>query len=322
MKGSIEKMEIIRLNPVFKQTIWGGDRIKKDFNYNTTLKNIGESWVISANINGDCSILGGTYDGLKLSELYRRHKELFGNLNYECFPLLTKIIDAREDLSIQVHPDEKYAFENENGASGKTEFWYILDAEMDSKIIIGHNAKNNEEVRKMILAKKWNEFIREVPIKKGDFFMIYPGTIHAIKGGALVLEIQQNCDITYRVYDYDRFQNGKKRQLHLEKSMDVIKAPYVEQTINIDNKITINENMKQYATCDYFTIWKISVNEFLQIEQDQPCMLFSIICGSGRINGEYIRKGDSFIIPNGYGKILMDGTFDAIISSPKNKILK
>ena len=120
------------------------------------------------------------------------------------FPLLIKIIDAKSDLSIQVHPDNAYAKEHENGSLGKTECWYILDSEPGTQIVIGHHAKDKEELMQMVEEKRWKDLIREVPVKKGDFYQIDPGCVHAIKGGTVILETQQSSDITYRVYDYDR----------------------------------------------------------------------------------------------------------------------
>ena len=310
-------MEIIRLKPIFKQTIWGGDKIKNEYNYSIDLDNIGECWGISAHPNGDSIITGCKYEGMKLSELYKSNKELFGNLDYDSFPLLTKIIDAKSDLSIQVHPDDDYAYINENKSMGKTECWYILDADENSKIIIGHNAKSKNELEEMIQSKKWDKLIKEVPIKKGDFFMIEPGTLHAIKGGTLLLETQKSSDITYRVYDYDRLQNGKLRPLHIKKSLDVVKCPYVPTILNKDDTVTINKNMHQYVSCDSFTIWKLEVNEDTNIIQDQPCMLCTVISGSGYINDESIKKGDNFILPNGYGNAIFKGNMDIIISSPR-----
>ena len=218
--------EIIFLNPVLKETVWGGKRLS-EYGYELPSDRVGEAWAISAHPNGDCTISGGAFGGMHLSELWKNHRELFGRDAGERFPLLTKIIDAERDLSIQVHPDDAYAKLHENGSLGKTECWYILDAVPGAKIVIGHNAKNRDEVRSMIEGKRWSEFIREVPVRKGDFFFIDPGTVHAIKGGTLLLETQQSSDVTYRVYDYDRpGSDGKPRALHIAESIDVIKAPF------------------------------------------------------------------------------------------------
>ena len=143
-------MELIYLKPVFKQMIWGGNRLRTDFGYDIPGDQTGECWAIGAHPNGDCEVAEGTFAGQKLSELWQNHRELFGGFPGDRFPLLIKIIDAKNDLSIQVHPDDAYAKEHENGSLGKMECWYILDAKKDQTIVIGHNAKNHEEVQSMI----------------------------------------------------------------------------------------------------------------------------------------------------------------------------
>ena len=306
--------EIIYLDPVLKETIWGGSRIK-EYGFDIPSDHTGECWAISAHPNGDDVVKGGTYDGMHLSELWAQHRELFGNAEGDVFPLLTKIIDAQADLSIQVHPDDAYAKEHENGSLGKTECWYILDCEPGTTIVIGHNAKDHEEVKSMIEGKKWKEFIREVPIKKGDFFQIDPGTVHAIKGGTVILETQQNSDITYRVYDYDRLSNGKLRELHVQQSIDVIKAPYVDQEPPKNPNATKNQNMENLVSCDYYNVWHMNVEGTETIEQDQPFMLVSVVEGEGTLNGEKIQKGSNFILPYEYGTVELKGTMECIISS-------
>ena len=216
---------IIFLHPVFKQMIWGGNRLATDFGYDIPGDNTGECWGISAHPNGDDSIANDCYAGMTLSQLWNEHPELFGNIEGDRFPLLIKIIDAKDNLSIQVHPYDEYAAKNENGSLGKTECWYIIDCPDDAKLVVGHNAKTHEELSDMIHEGRWSEFIRYVPIKKGDFIQIDPGTVHAITSGCMILETQQNSDITYRVYDYDRLSNGKPRDLHVKQSIDVITVP-------------------------------------------------------------------------------------------------
>lgn len=200
-----------------------------------------EQWGISAHPNGDDQVLNEEYSGKTLSALWKENPELFGNVKGDRFPLLTKIIDAHADLSIQVHPNDEYAAKNENGSLGKTECWYIMDAKPGAKIVIGHNARNKDEVKVMIENGRWIDFIREVPVHKGDFFFIEPGTVHAIKGGTVILETQQSSDITYRVYDYDRLQDGNPRQLHVKQSIDVISAPYVQKNPPLDDSKVIGD---------------------------------------------------------------------------------
>ncbi len=308
-------MEIIRLNPVFKQMIWGGNKLKEEFSYTFDMDNVGECWGISAHPNGDCTVIGGTYDGMRLSELYAQHKELFGAASWEVFPLLTKIIDAKTDLSIQVHPDDAYAKNNENGSLGKTECWYILGAEPETTIVIGHNATSKEEVADMIHNKLWKDFIREIPVKKGDFFQINPGTVHAIKGGTLILETQQNSDVTYRVYDYDRLSDGKPRPLHVEKSIDVIKAPFDEEEVN-GNRSNISKQLERLVSNDYYTVWKLTVDEPTELCLDGEFFLASVVDGAGNVNGEKLNKGDHFIVPYGYGMMRFEGCMELIISHP------
>lgn len=312
----MSNQEILFLNPVFKQMIWGGERLATDWHYDVPGENTGECWGISAHPNGDCTIKNGAYEGKTLSELWKSKPELFGNVDCDVFPLLIKIIDAKTDLSIQVHPDDEYAAMNENGSMGKTECWYVLDAPENGKLVIGHNAKDKKELENMIRQGKWGSFIREVPVKKGDFIQIEPGTVHAIKGGIQILETQQNCDITYRVYDYDRLQNGKPRELHIEKSLDVITVPanpVEESMINISNDKT--DIMNELITCKYFRVWKINVLEGIEIQQIYPFMCMTVIEGAGQINGQDIKKGDHFVIPNDLKKVSLAGNMQIIAST-------
>lgn len=149
-------------------------------------------------------IAEGPYAGHTLSWLWAEHRELFGNCEGKEFPLLIKILDAKDDLSIQIHPNDEYAAEHENGSLGKTECWYVLDCEPDATIIVGQRAKDRAEAAQMIEEGRWDDMLNVLPIHKGDFFQIDSGTVHAIKTGTLILETQQSSDVTYRLYDYDR----------------------------------------------------------------------------------------------------------------------
>lgn len=306
--------EIFFLNPVLKETIWGGTRLA-EFGCTLPGSHIGECWAISAHPKGDGTVASGTYAGMHLSQLWSEHRELFGNEPGDRFPLLTKIIDAAADLSIQVHPDDAYAQTHENGSLGKTECWYILDAKPGTTIVIGHNAENHEKVKEMIEQKRWKEFIREVPVHKGDFFYIEPGTVHAIKGGTLLLETQQNSDITYRVYDYDRLSDGKPRELHVQQSIDVIKAPFIAEEPPKNNRKTCNTNMCELVGCTFFSVWTLDVKDEAEITQDQKFMLVSVTDGSGEVNGISIRKGMHFILPFEYGTADFKGRLSLVISA-------
>lgn len=306
--------EIIFINPIFKEMVWGGNRLKKDFNYDIPSEQTGECWAISAHTNGDCTVCSKSFDGLKLSELWLNHKEIFAYKSGDRFPLLIKIIDAKEDLSIQVHPGDEYAKVNENGSYGKTECWYILECDENASIIVGHNAKDKEELKEMIHENRWNELIRKIPIKKGDFFQIEPGTVHAIKGGTVILETQQNSDITYRLYDYDRMSNGTLRELHIDKSIDVITCPYVEKKVEQKMTNLAHGTMEELITCEYYTVKKLTLNGNEIIEQKEDFTLISVIEGTGKIDGTDIKKGDHFILPNGYGDYKLEGQLELCIS--------
>ena len=312
----MQKKEILFLEPKCTHNIWGGTRLREEFGYQVEGNDLGECWGISAHPNGDDIIKNGVLSGMHLSQVWQQYPELFGNLCYDRFPLLVKIIDAKDDLSIQVHPCDTYAMEHENGSFGKTECWYVLDCPENASIVIGHHAQTKEELNDMIHNGKWNEFIRELPVKKGDFMQIDPGTVHAIKGGLLILETQQNSDITYRVYDYDRLSNGKPRELHVEKSIDVITVPAraAEDSIMSAIAVPMNTLHKLYA-CDYYTVFKLCVENKMTFSQYYPFLNMSIIEGQGAINGYTIHKGDHFILPCDFGDVCMEGNLEIIAST-------
>lgn len=308
--------EILFLNPVFTENIWGGTAMRDSFGYDVTGEHIGECWGISAHKNGDCTILGGTYNGRYLSELWEKEPQLFGGVKGDRFPLLIKIIDAKDNLSIQVHPDDAYAMEHENGSLGKTECWYILECQEDSALIVGHNAKSKEELEDMIHQGKWNEFIREIPVKAGDFIQIDPGTVHAIKGGILILETQQNSDITYRVYDYDRLSDGQPRQLHIQQSLDVITVPAKSMDDSIHHMVDLPVNeMHEMISCDFYKVFKLNVKGSIKISLTFPYLNVSVITGKGEINGHAVKKGDHLIIPSGVKEIELTGDMELVAST-------
>ncbi|MCR4788578.1 MAG: beta-glucosidase [Lachnospiraceae bacterium] len=316
--------QVLFLEPVFKEVIWGGNRLKTDWGYDIPSEKTGEFWNASAHKNGVSVVRDGYYKGRKLDELFEECPELFGNMTedgkkkYDRFPLLVKIIDAQDDLSIQVHPDDEYALKNENGSLGKEECWYILDASEGSSVVLGHNAKSRSELESMISEGRWNELIREIPVKKGDFIRIKPGTVHAIKGGVMLAEIQQNSDITYRLYDYDRLSDGKPRELHVNKCLDVITVPEPETDNVIKNAAEGEKNaLVELTDHDRFTVWKITVDNEFSFTQDKDFMTMTVIDGNGIVNGSVVKKGDGFILPCGIGNITLEGQMTIIAASPK-----
>lgn len=309
---------ILFLNPVFKQMIWGGRQLADKFGYEIPGDKTGECWAVSAHPNGDCTVREGVYKGKTLSRLWKEEPELFGNSELDRFPLLIKIIDAKDDLSIQVHPDDDYAREHENGSLGKTECWYILDCPKDAALVVGHNASSRQELEEMIKQGRWGELIREIPVRKGDFIQINPGTVHAIKGGLMILETQQNSDITYRVYDYDRLTDGKPRQLHIKQSIDVITVPAPSAGDSVKSALNLPENtLNKLISCDYYTVWKLEVEGSMNFEQTHPFLIMSVIEGEGTIDGQRIHKGDHFILPDKFGSVELTGQMTLIASSVK-----
>lgn len=310
------EQEILFLQPVFTHNIWGGTKLREEYDYEIEGNDIGECWGIAAHEHGDCKVREGRYKGLYLSKMWDQFPEFFGDVSGDKFPLLVKIIDAKHDLSIQVHPDDVYAYEHENGSSGKTECWYVIDCDDEATLVVGHNAKNKAELRDMIYSARWKEFIREIPIKKGNFIQIAPGTVHAIKGGIMLLETQQNSDITYRVYDYDRLSNGKPRELHIEKSIDVINVPAEEVEDTVLDTMHIPKNQFcELMSCEYYKVFKADIDGEMTQEQSYPFLLMSVIEGEGVINGHLIAKGDHFIVPNGYGDMILNGKMQIIAST-------
>jgi len=309
-----EKGQIIILKPIFKSKIWGGNKIKKMFSYTIDECNIGECWGISAHANGNCKIQNGQFKGWTLARLWREKKELFGNYKAKEFPLLVKIIDAKNDLSIQVHPDDTYAKIAEKDQHGKNECWYVLDCKKNATIINGHMAKTKKELITKIENRKWEELLNEVPIAKGDFIQINAGTMHAIKKGTMILEIQQSSDLTYRVYDYDRLFNGEKRELHLKKALEVINVPSKHMKVL---KTANGKQIQSLVDCDYFTVFKIEIKERFTILQKNFFLLVTVIEGNGKVNNKSIKAGVFFIIPNTEDEYVFEGNLKIIISTVK-----
>lgn len=213
---------ILKLQPVYFDKVWGGNAFRRLYGYPTG-DSCGEAWGISAHPHGSSTVMNGPYRGKTLRALFDQEAHLFGNYHGDRFPILVKVISARTDLSIQVHPNDEYA--SQFDSLGKEECWFILDADNNTEILIGHDATSKDELRQAIFNHTITDLMRRHPIQAGDFFYIEAGTIHAICGGTTLLEVQQSSDITYRVYDYNRLHNGSLRELHVEHALDVINVP-------------------------------------------------------------------------------------------------
>ncbi|WP_075279541.1 type I phosphomannose isomerase catalytic subunit [Thermophilibacter provencensis] len=312
--------DLIFPTPIFHEKIWGGRKLADDFGYEIPDGPIGECWAISAHPNGDCAISGGAWDGMRLSELWDQHRELFGDVGGDRFPLLIKIIDAKDNLSVQVHPDDAYAAEHENGSLGKRECWYVLAADEGTQIVIGQRAHDRAELAGMIDEGRWDDMLNLVPCHVGDFFPIEPGTVHAIQGGTLILETQQSSDVTYRVYDYDRVgDDGKPRELHIQQSLDVV--DYAAQA-PASGEVTAPEvdGVTELMECPNFVVDRVRVAGEKDVAQPWPFLCVSVIEGSGTVCASEagvtheIARGTHFVAPAGCGELSFVGDMTLVTS--------
>lgn len=306
--------KILHLEPVLHEKIWGGTELRDQFGYAIPSDHTGECWAISGHPNGDCRVTNPEFGGQTLGQLFRTRRELFGNIPGDVFPLLVKIIDARQDLSIQVHPDDAYAKVHENGSLGKTECWYVLDSKPGTTVIIGHNAGTREEMWQMVAEGKWNQLLRQVPLRKGDFFQINPGCLHALKGGSLILETQQSSDVTYRFYDYDRLENGKKRELHIEKSLDVTTVPFVPDRTVPETETVGDAEITHLVTCPFYSVYRAVLHGAAGLTFRAPFVNVSIIGGEGTLDGEPVKKGDHMVLTANYGPCRLEGNMELVYS--------
>ncbi|HOI86215.1 MAG TPA: mannose-6-phosphate isomerase, class I [Acholeplasmataceae bacterium] len=306
-------MDILFLEPVFKERIWGGQKLHTRFGYNLPFEKTGECWAISAHPNGSSIIKNGRFKGRTLQDLYEKDRELFNHLPSPRFPLLTKILDANDDLSVQVHPSDDYALTYEKDL-GKTECWVVLEADPGSKIIYGHTATTKEELKSMIDHHEWKKLLVEKEVKPGDFIYVPSGTIHALGKGLLILETQQSSDTTYRVYDYDRKDDkGQPRDLHIKQSIEVTNVPHEDITPQ-PKILKVKESLiTRYVSNQFFTVERWSVKKELSLKSNH-FKLISVIDGSGFINDEAIKKGDHLIITGEVYDINLKGTMELIVS--------
>ncbi|MDR1606487.1 MAG: mannose-6-phosphate isomerase, class I [Streptococcaceae bacterium] len=304
------------LSSVFQEKIWGGNHLK-DFGYTLPSDHIGEYWAISAHPNGVSTIKNGAFAGQTLDVLYQQHRDLFGDSKKEVFPLLTKILDANDWLSVQVHPDDAYGLAHE-GELGKTECWYIIAAEPDAEIIYGHQAKDKAELRAMIESGEWDQLLTKVKVKAGDFFYVPSGTMHAIGKGILILETQQSSDTTYRVYDFDRKDDhGQLRELHIDKSVDVLTFGAPANTVPVVTE-TAHLVTTSYVSNDFFTVEKWDISGPVSFVKTAPYTLCSVLAGQGTlsVDGESypVKKGDHFILTSDIENWQFEGELTLIAS--------
>lgn len=299
------KYEIIKLKPHFEYRVWANNNIKKEFNLQED--NIGEAWIISA-FNQKSSVIENNNQSLYDFYKNKENAYFFNSFNLKNeYPLLTKIIDAKDDLSVQIHPDDKYA--EKYNSLGKTECWYILDTKENNYVILGHNAKDINEFQEEVKNKNWDSLLKKRMIKKNDFVYVESTKIHAIKADTLVFELQQSSDITYRIYDYDRLDKGKPRELHLDQVYDLIKFP--------DKEISKSEisNQDDFLVSNNLFNLKLIENDSNQEYEfkNAQWLQVTIIEGEGKINNLDASKYDSFLISYGI-KMQLNGKMKCLVS--------
>lgn len=300
------------LRPSGKDYIWGGKRLNDEFEKNIPLSPLAETWECSTHPAGPSWVVGGVFDGMELAQVLRLHPEYLGthpDTDGE-LPILIKFIDADKDLSVQVHPDDAYAATNENGQWGKTEMWYVLDAAKDACLVYGfRHDTNEEEIRVAIADGTVMRHLQKVSIHKDDVFFMKPGIVHAIGAGALIAEIQQNSNLTYRLYDYDRVDgNGQKRPLHIDKAMKVADFQSASEPKQPMRVLRYRQGMatELLCRCKYFEVCRMIVNTerrqkiaFRADELSFRVLLCVDGCGSLRFEGESLDfyKGDCIFVP-------------------------
>ena len=317
-------MKILKLTPAIKDYIWGGTRLSKEFDMVSFTDRQAEAWVLSCHEAGHSIIENGEDKGRTLAEVIAEKGK--GCLGTNCekfsfFPILIKLIDARDNLSVQVHPDDDYAMRVE-GEYGKTEAWYIMDCDEGAEIIYGFKKDiTKEKFRKSIEENTLLEYVNRVKVKKGDIFFIEAGTLHAICKGILLAEVQQNSNTTYRVYDYGRLQDGKPRELHVEKALDVTSTKAIDASGKPMGETVKKDGYSEtlLTSCELFTMKKLEIEEKATVVADSTSFV-SLVCLDGNgvvMHGDTcvtLYKGESVFIPASYGEVEILGSLTVIES--------
>ena len=305
------------LKPIFHEKVWGGSKLKT-FGYNIPNERIGECWGISAHPNGKSEIENGPYAGQTLDQVWREHRELFGEFPSKDFPLMAKIVDANAPLSIHVHPDDSYAYENENGQYGKSECWYIIEADDNAEITIGTHAQSREEFENQLKDGSFEKYLRTVKVQPGDFYFVPAGTVHSIGAGIMAYEVMQSSDISYRIYDYQRKLHNKKRELSVSKALDVMDYSNELPNIAPQNEVIENHNCTHIVSSDFFTMVKWEITGTLNYMKPREFCLISVLEGKGKIivDGDIfeLEKGTNFVLTSEDLDSVFEGDFTLIIS--------
>lgn len=300
---------ILKLRPVFRDYLWGGNRLKSEYGYKTDLNKVSEAWVMSAHPDAQCRVVNGRHRGMLLG----KYIDTVGKsiLGWKCeplssFPLLVKLIDANDNLSVQVHPDDDYALKFEN-SYGKNEMWYVIDSKPGSGLYVGFKQNVSKEIVELAVKDGTiTDYLNFVPTKAGDVFFIPAGTVHAIGKGNLICEVQQSSNCTYRLYDYDRVDRyGNKRELHIDKALDVIDySKYVPQDFSSEGNLI--------CRCKYFDVLLYDIKDSLDVPADDSKFDCAVILkGSGKVkcDGEEmnIHAGEAIFLPASKETISFEG---------------
>ncbi|MBE6542373.1 MAG: mannose-6-phosphate isomerase [Ruminococcaceae bacterium] len=317
----------ILLRPVSKSTIWGGNLLKSEYGKTSHLDNIAESWELTVRDNENSVIANGDYSGTLLSDYISEDRIGILGTNaekYDRFPILIKFIDAADRLSIQVHPDNEYARKNANEL-GKTEMWYIVKAERGAQIVYGlRGGYTAEDFAKYVRLGRTEEILNYVDVREGDVYFIPSGQVHAIGAGILIAEIQQNSDVTYRVFDYNRRQSdGSLRQLHTQEAADVINVRTSPEIEKIQFSVPDHENGGTLlCSCEYFKSKKYSISsgDSVKLLSDKSSFVSILVLESSeavistKIGTYDISKGESYFIPAGFGEFSICGHCEVIVT--------
>ncbi len=299
-------MELVKLKPGVKDYIWGGTYFKK-FNKGTSLDRVSECWELSVRDNDSSIIASGKDEGKRLVDVLT--KEDIGPVmdRFPYFPLLIKLIDAKENLSVQVHPSDDYALKYEQ-SFGKSEMWHIISADEGSGLYVGLNKDyTKEEIEIALQEGSILSCLNFFKVKPGDTFVINPGTIHAIGAGVRLIEIQQNSNLTYRLYDYNRVdKDGHPRELHIKKALDVIDYHQYKVVKSTNELLADNK---------YFTVKEVNFDKELEIAANERAFIsFTFLEGEGKVDGIPYSKYDTFFLPFGK-KCLIKGKGKVVIST-------
>ncbi len=316
--GAVE-MEILKLKPAGKDYLWGGTRLRDEYGKKIDLTPLAETWECSVHPDGPSIVTNGEFKGWKLTDVLKQHPEFLGlKVKNGELPILVKFIDAKQDLSVQVHPDDEYARKNEH-QNGKTEMWYVIDADEGANLIYGFQHKVTDDIlRNAVETGTLDKHLQKVSVHKGDIFYVPAGTVHGIGAGILLAEIQESSNVTYRVYDYDRVdKNGKKRELHFDKAVHVMNmdmAPDVKQMPRIIKHYP-GCSRELLCRCKYFEVERIQVTKAFSFSVlEESFQVIMCLEGEGQIetmdeNLKPVRfvKGRTLLLPAGLGRCLVVG---------------